>query len=368
MNLLLLLLACQPAPGDLTLTSSVDLTSLLPGASVTITAHLHSRLALNAGAWPPVRWAAPPDPDLWTMEDPTVVVGPKVATTTWRLTALKPGLWQPPDLACAYQRADIPFTAAAQTLRLAALPPIEVREPAEQSSNELTRILAQGDPPPLPTLVRVGITLTRLAWVGPPVFCLIWAISAWLNWPRDPDACKARWRRWLEKNGLPPGRHTTEGISNHLLAKGWTQAKIEKILASWNHPMEAPPLPHPNRSSLLAMLLAGVLGTVTGAMYSTTWVPFVSAQAKAELAKADQLWREGDVMAARKIYFWGFMKRQPEAFQRLAMAGEIDWKRYPLQPFLLSLTWLSVWVIIGILCRAWLILVGLLIAPLLFLA
>ena len=368
MNLLPLLLACQPMSGDLTLTVSADHSSVLPGQTVTITAHLHSRSALNANAWPPVRWSAPPDSALWQMEDPTVTVGPNNASTTWRLTALKPGLWQPPDLACAYQRADIPFTAAAQTLRLAALPPVEVREPAEQSSNQLTRILAQGNPPPLPSLVRVGITLTRLAWVGPPVICLIWAFTTWLNWPRDPDARKARWRRWLEKNGLPPGRHTAEGITNHLLAKGWKQSKIDQILASWNHPMEAPPLPHPNRSSLLAMLLAGLLGTLTGALYSTASVPFVSAQDKAELAKADQLWREGDFGGARKIYFWGFMKKQPEAFQRLAWAGKFDWKYYPLHPFLHSLTWLSAWVVVGILGRWWLLVAGLVVVPLLFLA
>ena len=69
------------------------------------------------------------------------------------------------------------------------------------------------------------------------------------------------------------------------------------------------------------------------------------------LVKADQLWREGDFGGARKIYFWGFMKKQPEAFQRLALAGEIDWKRYPLQPFLLSLNWLLAWVVIGMLFR-----------------
>lgn len=368
MTLLLLTLLCHQTPGDLTLSVSVNRSVVYPGETITVTARVGSSSPLQAEAWPKPHWVNPPDPALWQMEEPTVSIGQIEAQTTWRLTALQPGLWQPPDLACAYRRADIPFTTAAQTLRLAGLDPVEVREPPAQSSNQLTRILAQGDPPPLPTPVRVGITLTRLAWVGPPAICLFWAMATWLNWPRDPDARKARWRHWLEKTDLPPGRHTAEGMTHHLLAKGWKQATIDKILASWDHPMEAPPLPHPNRSSLLAMLLAGFLGTVAGALYSNASVPFVSAQAKADLAQADQLWRDGNFMAARKIYVWGFMRRQPEAFQRLAWAGEIDWKRYPLQPFLRSLTWLFVWVGIGILGKWWFLVAGLVVAPLLFLA
>jgi hypothetical protein len=73
-------------------------------------------------------------------------------------------------------------------------------------------------------------------------------------------------------------------------------------------------------------------------------------------------------MAARKIYVWGFMRRQPEAFQRLAWAGKFDWKYYPLHPFLHSLTWLSAWVVVGILGRWWLLVAGLVVVPLLFLA
>ena len=357
MTLLFLTLLCHQTPGDLTLSVSVDRSVVYPGETITVTARVGSSAPLPPDAWPKPHWVNPPDPDLWRMEEPTVSLGQSDAQTTWRLTALKPGTWQPPDLACAYQRADIPFTAAAQTLRLAMLDPVEVREPPAQSSNQLTRILAQGDFPPLPTPVRVGITLTRLAWVGPPAVCLLWAIAAWLNWPRDPDARKARWRRWLEKTGLPPGRHTTEGITNHLLTKGWNQAKINRILASWNNPMEAPPLPHPCRSSLLAMLLSGLLGTAIGASFSAHWVPWVSPQAKAELAKADQLWREGDYAAARKIYFWRWMKREPEAIQRLALAGKINGQGYPLHLLLRSLTWLSGWVVVAI-WRSWKVLVG----------
>ncbi len=353
MNLLLLLLAWQPVPGDITLTASADRAFLFPGQTVTITAHLHSESPLEAKAWPTVRWSATPDPNLWQMEEPSVSIGTQDARTTWRLTALKPGLWQPPDLACDYQRGDIPFPSAARTLRLAALPPVEVREQAAQSSNQLTSILAQGDPPPLPIPVRVGITLTRLAWVAPPVVCLLWAVTTWLNWPRDPDARKARWRHWLERTGLPPGRHTVEGITNHLLAKGWRQSKINQILASWEHPVESHPLPHPCGSSLLAMALAGLLGIVIGASFSAHWLPWVSPQAKAELAKADQLWREGDFAAARKIYTWRWMKHEPEAIQRLVLAGDIDWNLYPRNFFLHSLTWLSAWVAVAIMGRWW---------------
>lgn len=287
---LLLILAHLPCLGDFSLQASVDRSRVTTGESILVTATVRGDGGIPLADWPVPAFVTQPDPLVWTLADPATQSSPGMLTKTWRLTPLQTGTWRLPDIACHFARKDIPFQSASQSLRLVGLDPVEVVAAPAPGQDLLADRIQAGALEELPHYLRGLIALARLAWVGPCLVTLVLVLAKWARFPVDPDARRAWWRGWLTGRGLPPGRHTGEGISAFLQARGWKPEAVTRVLTAWDHPVDAKPLPHPEARSLIGWTLAGLLGLIFAAIAVASYLPMDAKNDLARFHQADAAW------------------------------------------------------------------------------
>lgn len=286
----LLLLTHLPALGDFSLEARLDRTRLAPGETLVVTAWVRGDAALATAKLPEPNFAAQPDPSIWTVGESRTKRSPGRLEKTWHLTARQSGTWRLPDIACSFTREDIPFTSNSQSLRLVGLDPVEITSGSTREPDLLAERIQAGALAELPHHLRGLIALARLAWVGPCLVTLILVVAKWIRFPADPDARRAWWRAWLVTRGLPPGRHTREGLGSFLRERGWKPDAVDRILNAWDQPLEGSPLPHPEARALAGWTLAGMFGLVFAALTVARYLPLESKADQERLRSADAAW------------------------------------------------------------------------------
>ncbi|RLS38350.1 MAG: hypothetical protein DWH82_08095 [Planctomycetota bacterium] len=315
MSLLALMLVCQQADGnrpqavvagDFSLLVWVDKATVQIGETILITARVKAtgvaqgnRLTGSAArrpVFPTPFFVTPPDALLWQVDRPAEQMDEDQGSLTrWWLVALRPGLWRLPDIACHYQRDDLPFPSARAMFRLQAVEPVRVAgAPPTGNGDWLGEAIRERQTRALAFGWQAWAALNRLLWIGPGVACLVLAIWGGPRWPSGGEAQRAHWRAWLTAGGLPPGRHTSEGVGHFLAGRGWSIRRVAELGALWENPMDVPTLPNPVARTRLVWLVAGSLGLAGGLLLIHWRLPLTPpGLTDPAIAAGDAAWTQG---------------------------------------------------------------------------